>query len=200
MKRVYIDTETTGLYYNVHGIHQIAGIIEIDGEIVDQFNYNVQPADRCEINDDALAIAHVTREDLKTYPPMQDVYAEFTELLGKYVNKYDRKDKFFFYAYNSAFDWRFMLEWFKDNGDKYFCSWFYANHIDIMTLAGVFFQDVRSSMGNFKLMTVAQTLKALKLIDLDLEGLDWHNALTDIIVSKVVCDAVTDIENLKLIR
>jgi DNA polymerase-3 subunit epsilon len=200
MKRVFIDTETTGLYHNFNGIHQIAGVIEIDGKIVDTFNYNVRPKEGCVIEDEALKVCGVTREQIDAYPAMQDVYAEFTTLLSKYINKFDRSDKAFFVAYNSHFDWCFMADWFKDNGDKYFCSFFFSNHVDIMTLAGVFFQSIRSQMKYFNLMYVANTLKSLGLIDMELDDEKAHDALFDIIVSKVVFDAVTNLDNLKLIN
>ncbi len=34
MKILYYDLETTGVKYWKNGIHQIAGMVEIDGEIV----------------------------------------------------------------------------------------------------------------------------------------------------------------------
>ena len=200
MKKVYIDTETTSLYHNIGGIHQIAGIIEIDGIVVDTFDYKVKPKKGCDIQDAALAVGGITRNDLETYPEMQDVYAEFTTLLGKYVNKFDKTDKFFFYAYNSHFDWCYMADWFNDNGDKYFCSWFWSNHYDIMTIAGIFLQSIRPQMGRFNLLNVARTLKAMNLIEMDIEDDKAHDALYDIIISKVVCDAVTNLDNLKLIQ
>lgn len=37
MKKVFLDLETTGVKVNKHSIHQIAVLIEIDGEIVESF-------------------------------------------------------------------------------------------------------------------------------------------------------------------
>lgn len=54
MKILYYDLETTGVKYWKNGIHQIAGMIEIDGEIVEAFNFNVQPHPKCIIEPRSL--------------------------------------------------------------------------------------------------------------------------------------------------
>lgn len=200
LKRVFIDVETTSLYHNIGGIVQIAGAVEIDRKIVDTFNYKVKPKPTAFIDPEALKAIGLKREEIDTYPAMQDIYAEFTTLLSKYINKFDKKDKAFFTAYNSHFDWCYMGDFFRDNGDKYFCSYFFSNHIDIMTLAGMFFQSIRHEMKAFNLMYVAATLKSLGLIDIEINEEYAHDALYDILVSKAVFDAVTDLDNLKLIN
>ena len=203
MKRVYLDVETTGLYHNVNGVHQIAGLIEIDGKVVDTFNYNVRPREDCIIEDAALRVCGVTKEEVLAYPPMQDVYAEFTTLLSKYINKYDKKDKAFFMAYNSHFDMCFMTDWFRQNGDKYFFSFFFTPHIDVMTLAGVFLQSIRPELTAFNLVYVGKILKALKLkpiVDFEIDENNAHDALWDILLTKMVYDTVTSLDNLKIIQ
>ena len=44
-KLLYIDTETTGLYPNKHGLTQVAAIVVIDGEEVDSCNLDINPLD-----------------------------------------------------------------------------------------------------------------------------------------------------------
>ena len=44
MEKLFIfDIETTGVKYWKNGIHQISGIILIDGEVKEEFNFKVQP-------------------------------------------------------------------------------------------------------------------------------------------------------------
>lgn len=43
MKVVFFDLETTGTLVNKHGIHQISGMIVIDGEVKETFDFKVQP-------------------------------------------------------------------------------------------------------------------------------------------------------------
>lgn len=41
MKVVFFDLETTGTLVNKHGIHQISGMIVIDGEVKETFDFKV---------------------------------------------------------------------------------------------------------------------------------------------------------------
>ena len=107
-------------------------------------------------------------------------------MLDKYVDRFNKKDKFFLVGYNNAsFDNQFLRKFFEDNGDKYFGSWFWSNSIDVMVLASAYLATRRPDMENFKLSTVAKTLG----VNVDDELL--HNALYDIRLTKAVFDIVT---------
>lgn len=113
MKLVFFDLETTGTNPGKHGIHQISGQIVIDGVIKETFDFHVQPNPRAMIEDEALKVGGVTREQILAYPPMQQVYQEFVAMLGKYVDKFNKKDKFFLVGYNNAaFDNQFLRGFF----------------------------------------------------------------------------------------
>ena len=186
MKLLFFDLETTGTNPEKHGIHQISGEIVIDGVMKEDFNFYVQPAPDKEIENKALSIAGITREDLAKYPPMKDVYESLVAMLDKYVDRFNKKDKFFLVGYNNAsFDNQFLRKFFEDNGDKYFGSWFWSNSIDVMVLASAYLATRRPDMENFKLSTVAKTLG----VDVDDESL--HNALYDIRLTKAIFDIVT---------
>lgn len=43
MKLLFFDLETTGVNPGKNGIHQISGMIEIDGVEKEHFNFHVQP-------------------------------------------------------------------------------------------------------------------------------------------------------------
>lgn len=136
MKLLFFDLETTGVNPGKNGIHQISGEIVIDGVSKEQFDFHVQPNPRAIIEDEALKVAGVTREQVLAYPPMRQVYSEFVAMLEKYVDKYNKKDKFFLVGYNNAaFDNQFLRGFFLQNGDQYFGSWFWSNTIDVMVLA-----------------------------------------------------------------
>lgn len=153
----------------------------INGETKERFNYNVQPNPGCEIEEDALRVGNVTREQIMAYPPMQTVYADFVGMLSKYVDKYDRKDKFFLVGYNNAsFDNYFLKAFFVQNGDQFFYSWFWINSIDVMVLATYYLMEERHSMPDFRLETVARHLG----IEPDRDKL--HDAAYDIWLTKEV--------------
>lgn len=186
MKLVFFDLETTGTNPGKHGIHQISGQIVIDGVIKETFDFHVQPNPRAMIEDEALKVGGVTREQILAYPPMQQVYQEFVAMLGKYVDKFNKKDKFFLVGYNNAaFDNQFLRGFFLQNGDVYFGSWFWSNSIDVMVLASAYLATRRPDMENFKLSTVAKTLG----VNVNDESL--HDAIYDIELTKAVFDIVT---------
>lgn len=136
MKLLFFDLETTGTNPARHGIHQISGIVEIDGVEQERFDFKVRPNPKAEILDEALAVGGVTREEIDAYPPMEEVYCKLVALLSRYVNKYNKTDKFFLVGYNNAsFDNQFLRGFFLQNGDNYFGSWFWSNSVDVMVLA-----------------------------------------------------------------
>lgn len=185
MKLLFFDLETTGTSPAKHGIHQISGKIVIDGVVKEAFDFHVRPNPKALIEDAALEVAGVTREQILAYPPMEDVYRQIVAMLGKYVNKYDKKDKFFLVGYNNAsFDDPFLRGFFMQNGDMYFGSWFWANAIDVMVLASDYLADRRPEMENFKLATVA------KFLGIEVDDAHLHDAGYDIDLTMRVYDIV----------
>jgi len=181
MKLFYYDTETTGVKHWRNGIHQISGCIEIDGEVKEYFDIKLQPNPSCDIEDDALAVAGITRDDLKTYMSFRDGYKALIEIISKYVDKFNKTDKFFMVGYNNAaFDNQFMRGLFLQNGDNYFGSWFWANTIDVMVLATQKLLNERIGMVNFKQMTVA------KQLGIQVDETKLHDAAYDIDLTRQI--------------
>ncbi len=187
MKILFFDLETTGIKYWRNGIHQISGEIVVDGRTKESFNFNVAPHPGAEIDDEALQVCRVSREQIQAYPPMQAVYRQFVGMLSKYVDKYNRKDKFFLAGYNNAaFDNHFLKAFFVQNGDNYFYSWFWVNSVDVMVLATQHLLGRRPAMTDFKQETVARTLG----IPLDADRL--HDASYDIQLTKAIYHRLTE--------
>lgn len=185
MKLFFFDLETTGTYPGKNGIHQISGEIVIDGETKERFDFKVQPNPQCVIEEQALAVAGVTREQVMAYPPMRQVYEELVSMLGKYVDKFKKTDKFFLVGFNNAsFDNQFLRGFFLQNGDQYFGSWFWSNSIDVMVLASAHLADKRHEMENFKLATVA------KFLGVNVDENSLHYADYDIFLTKAIYDIV----------
>jgi DNA polymerase III subunit epsilon len=178
MKIVYIDLETTGTDENKHAIHQIAGYVEKDWQIVETFNYKVRPRPGSFAEPKALEIGHVTAEQIKAYPPHTEVYAQFIKMLARHINKFDKKDKAFFTAYNASFDNKFMRRFFEDNNDAYFGSWFWSGTLDVMGIALNKLKEERHEMLNFQLATVAQKL------GITVASGETHDAMNDIRITR----------------
>lgn len=173
-KIAIIDTETTGTNHWQHSIHQLSGMIIIDGEIKETFDFKVAPHPKAKIDPEALKVSGVTEEQIRAYPDQATVYAQIIEILSKYVDKYDKTDKFFFAGYNALFDNSFVRAFFKQCGDEYFGSWFWSGTLDVMVLALYILSGVRHKMTNFKLATVAEYL------GIDVEEEKLHDATYDI--------------------
>jgi DNA polymerase III subunit epsilon len=187
MKKCFVDTETCGLSGEKNGLHQIAGMIEVDGKIVEKFNLFARPFEEDFISADALKACSVTLDQIMTYPDPREVHKEFTEILGRHVNKFKKTDKYFLLAYNSPFDHEHLRAFFTKCGDKYFGSFFVMPDICIMRLAAHLMMKERNKLMNFKQQTVAEYLG---LVDGEVE---WHNALDDVemaykIYNKIIGD------------
>lgn len=186
LKLFYFDLETTGTLFWKHGIHQISGMIEIDGVKKQTFDFKVRPNPVALIDDEALKIGNVSKEQIMAYPPMGEVYKQITDMLGKYVDKYDKKDKFFLVGYNSAsFDNPFFRAFFKQNNDEYFGSWFWSSGLDVMILAANFFKHKRGVMENFQLRTVARALGII------VDETKLHDAQYDIMLTEQMFKILT---------
>ena len=134
MKILFADAETTGLDAKVNEITQFGGIITIDGKTVEEINIFLRPTDFKHISQDALDITKKTVADLVGYPPAAEGYQKLLGILGKYVNKFDRKDKFVWVGQNARFDVDFVRALFERQGDKDFGSWF-GQPVDLISIA-----------------------------------------------------------------
>ena len=185
---LFYDTETTGLSPLSHGLHQIAGIITVDGVVKEKFNIKVAPNPLAIIEQKALDTAGVTEEQIKAYQPMRAGYLQFDALMSKYVNCYDKQDKVHLIGYNNRrFDDDFLRQWYVQNGSQYFGASFWADSIDVLVLASEALKKHRHTMIDFKLHTVAKTLG----IAVDESRL--HDAMYDTELTKAIYDEITGI-------
>lgn len=184
MIKIFIDTETTGCDRNIHSLHQVAGLIEVDGKIVDKFLLKMAPTSD-EAEPMALEKCQTSMDELMKNPNERTVWKEFTTILRKHMKIDDRA---FFIAYNSKFDEDFIRSWMKRNNSDY-SRWFYTPSICIMALAGEALMEVRHQMPNFKLETVVKVFEELENKKI-LDESKLHNALYDIVISKYVYENV----------
>lgn len=144
MKLLFFDLETTGVKFWRNGIHQIGGIVDIDGQEVERFDIRLAPNPAATIEQEALDVAGVTLEQVQSYQPMEEGYRQLVGILSKYVNKFDKRDKMYLVGYNNAgFDNSFLRALFQQCGDKYFGSWFYPNCMDVYVMVTPFLMGVR---------------------------------------------------------
>lgn len=189
IKKLFYDVETTGVDERQNGIHQLSGCIEIDGVVVESFNWHVAPNPKAKITPEALAVGGVTEYQIKAYEPMEVVFKRFKAMLRKYCDPYDKKDKMYLVGYNNAhFDDDFLRGWFIQNGDQFFGSWFWAGALDVMVLASQYLIERRVKMLNFKLSTVAVE------VGIVVDESRLHDANYDIELTRAVYRIVTGID------
>jgi DNA polymerase-3 subunit epsilon len=183
MKKIFYDLETSGLDKNKCSIIQLSGYVEIDGEVQDFFDFKMRPWDGSDFEPKALELYEnrgISMDEILLYSNPKIVFKKFQELLCKYVNKYDKKDKFYLYGYNNrGFDDDFLRNYFTKMNDPYFGSFFHQNTIDIMVLASEYLLEVRPNMPNFKLQTVAEVLQ------LDVQPEMLHDAEYDVKLTRL---------------
>lgn len=185
-KILFFDVETTGLSPIQNSIHQLSGIIEINGDVKEVFDIKMKPREYDSLPDDyTTPVGGVTKSMMSHYQIPSEAYWQLTNIMKKYVDKFNKQDKFFAAGYNcQAFDMPFLREFFTRNDDKYFGSWFWSASLDVMILAAEYLIDKRAEMPNFKLETVASFLGKIP------EGEGFHDALTDIKITREIYHTV----------
>lgn len=158
IKRFFYDVETTGVNWRRNSIHQLAAWIEVDSVVVEKLNLFIKPHEKADIEDRALATSNVTKEQIMQYPSMEPQFMVLKTTLAKYVDAYDKKDKFFFVGFkNASFDDDFLKKYFELMGSQFF-FYFFPSSIDVSVLAAQYLINTRHSMPSFKLHRVAKTL------------------------------------------
>ncbi|MCP4264405.1 MAG: 3'-5' exonuclease, partial [Candidatus Brocadiaceae bacterium] len=125
MKIIYFDVETRGEDDKKNGILQLAGEVELDGTAASTFNYKMKVFPGQVIEDGALDANGFTRSQVEGFDDPFKCFIQFMSMLNRYVDRFDRSDKFTLVGYNSRFDDGFLREWFKNNNEKYYGAYFH---------------------------------------------------------------------------
>jgi DNA polymerase-3 subunit epsilon len=201
LKFFWVDTETTGLDPVKHGIVQIAGILMVGGKEVEKFNLTCAPHPDDKIEDEALKVHGRSKEEIRGYQQPGEVYEALLKMFSKYVNKYDKTDKFYAAGKNVRFDLNFLNEFFRKNGkahpkynclgDPFFFSWVHAATLEVETLAVLYELKKKGKIfSDYKLETICNEMG----VDLS----NAHDAMADIEASrsaaKIMWDAIQKAE------
>lgn len=131
-KIIFIDTETGGVNAEKSALIQLSGIIEVNGVEKEKFNFYIKPFENSEVNEKALEVQGRTLEELRTdkYIDESIIYKKFLEILDKYIDKYDKNDKFIVAGYNVKFDIDILKALFERNNNKFLFSYFNSSMLD----------------------------------------------------------------------
>lgn len=177
-KLAWIDVETTGLLAYVNDVIQLAGLIEIDGEVLEEFSLQLAPINVDKIQQSALDVNNKTRQEILSYPDPLSQVLQFTDLLAPYLDKTDKKDKFIFAGYNAPFDKDFVQNLFKRVNIKGFNTLFEYKTFDVYTL--VFILTYCGKIPKLEDMKLATMAKYFNIEH------DAHEALSDIKATREV--------------
>lgn len=122
MKILYLDTETTGITAN-SAVIQFAGIIEINGEVKEEFNIRCKPHKNADISEKALEVTGMTLDIINSYQEPKEGFEEIESIFEKYCDKFDKNDKFILAGQNIKFDFQKLYEFYVRLGNKYLGSW-----------------------------------------------------------------------------
>lgn len=174
MKILVFDIESTGLLYYRHAIHQLAGMVVVDDVIVEKFNLSIRPHENALIDEAALKVAGVTKEQILAYPDRTVQFNAFKTILNKHIDIYDPSDKLFLLGFNNNFfDNQFLRSYFTLQADESWGAYLFQNSLDAMVLATHYLAPIRHRMPSFKLSRVAATL------DIPVDTTKLHDALWD---------------------
>ena len=131
-KIIFIDTETGGVNTEKSALIQLSGIIRVNKKDVETFNFFIKPFVNSEVNEKALEVQGRTLQELKTekYVEEKEVYKQFVNLLDKYVDKYDKTDKFIVAGYNVRFDVDMLKAFFQRHGNNFLFSYLDSSMLD----------------------------------------------------------------------
>lgn len=192
MKIMFIDTETTGLYPNKHGIISISW--QIREYLQGKFGYYptndseanilyMYPGD-VEYDLQALRVNGFALTEIRKMSDQKSAYDKFLAELDFQVDKYDKTDKMFFCGYNADFDMKFIDAWFRRNNNNFIRSYFWYPLLDVAVIAGNRLSEQRSELKDFKLATVAEFL------GIHYDSTKLHGAMEDMLLTKKIYDIV----------
>lgn len=170
-KIFYFDVETTGLNPEQNAIIQLAGIIVVNGKVMEEFEFKIAPFDTDQISQEALDVHGYSLEQIKEFTHPSVVYLQLLKIFSKYVEKFDKSDKMTPAGYNVRFDMEFLKNFFLKNGDVYFGSWLNWKMIDPLPILHFIDFAGAISLPDYKLVTVCS------YFGIEIQA---HDALSDI--------------------
>jgi len=186
-KVIWIDTETTGLDPKIHGLREVACIVEIDNIVVDEFLLHIDTTTYAKekyISKYVKDVMGVTEEKLQENLSSFIQIKDFREIVEQHIDIEDSSDRFMMAGFNTEFDFGFIEAWYKDN----------LMPLEFFNTFGYQKIDVLEFVRNLKYLNLFET-KNNKLETLcnhfDIE-INAHEALSDIQATKKLHEVLAE--------
>jgi len=178
-KLMYISVLALGKKPCLYDIYEISGIIEIGGQVVEHFSIGIQPFAILEKPNDFNSV------DWAKFQGSEDKYFEFTaenytrlkklatpiialhefqQLIEKYIDKYDKDDKFILAGHLAARNISFLQTWFERCKDPFFGSWFQPGVLDILSLVAQYEILTSDKVPSYRLARLEKYFKTQDLL------------------------------------
>lgn len=119
---IWLDTETTGLSPDKHGIIEAGIIIDIDGIVKNRTRVQMKPTGRV-ADDSALNINGFTRDQIRNLEPWENIYIPLMDHIKSAAIGAKFEGQFILAGQNVQFDNRFMVSWEKFCGIESENNW-----------------------------------------------------------------------------
>ena len=177
-KILWFDTETTGVDYQKNCLIQIAGIIEVDNEIEESFNLRCRPIPGSEISKEALEVNNLSISEINSWAYPYELYIKIKEIFEKYIDKFNRDDKFIIAGHHITFDYNFLDSFFRKLGDDYLGSYIDTrSRLDTKEIANFLRILNKLKVNNIKLGTLCEHFNI---------NINAHEAFSDITANREV--------------
>ena len=174
-KILWLDLETSGLDPHRHAIIQLAAIVDAgDGVQLGELDLRIRPFKGSLVSRETLEKTGITMDDLRSdrYMDPSDAHEEFTAFMKRWVNPYDREDKFVIGGKQIKFDIEFLRRHFEKLEDAYYGSWFHYPSLDLEHLIAEYLVEGGPALPNYRLETLCKMF--------DIESSSFHDAMHDV--------------------
>jgi DNA polymerase-3 subunit epsilon len=170
---LYLDVETTGLNSKTCGLIEVAGVFEIGGIIIHEFELLINPYSyprEVEVQEKALAVNNRTIPEIQTFLDQKVAFDYLLQCIEHFENQY-RCNNPIIIGYNVNFDVEFIQEWFVVNNIKY-ASYFNYKYIDVYQLV--------LNMAYLGIFDIGPNSLKDMCLKLDIDLTNAHTAIADI--------------------
>lgn len=156
MKLLFLDTETTGPDRDTCGLIQVSGIVDIDGKVVEEFDFSCRPLKGDMVYPEAMNLLGLNRELLDARPDPREAFDGVMKVFNRHINRYAKADKFYMVGQVVGFDHTVLDRWFKRHGEQYLFAYVHYHLIDLVALTAAFQVSGAFKLPSMKLQVVGQ--------------------------------------------